>query len=271
MEGFGPVQREANEPVFHEAWERRVFGMFLSGAGLPPVTGFDAARHGIERLDPIMYLASSYYEHWLAGMEKLLVETGTLRREELEARVRQFAADPELSLPRREDPARADGLANVIRSGLPASRKIRHKPRFTVGEKIVTRNLNPHGHTRLPRYARGKRGLIVAYHGAHVFPDTNAHGLGENPQHLYTVRIGMRELWGNDAEPNETALIDLWEGYLEKDKATTSSTAPKSPPAAKIVVAKPRPVKGRARASAATPRSSAQGARGSGQPRRGSR
>jgi nitrile hydratase subunit beta len=271
MEGFGPIQRETDEPVFHEAWESRVFGMFLSSAGLPPATGYDAARHGMERLNPIMYLGSSYYERWLAGMENALVETGTLSWEEIEARVRQFAAVPDLPIPRREDPVRADGIANVIRSGVPASRKIRQRPRFAVGEKIVTRNLNPPGHTRLPRYARGKRGIIVGHHGAHVFPDANAHGLGENPQHLYTVRIGMRELWGNDAEPNESVLIDLWEDYLQKDKAATKSTTPRSIRAEKKVVARTQPPISRAQAPTVNARSSARSGRGSRNPLRRSR
>jgi nitrile hydratase len=237
MDGFGPIHRETDEPVFHEPWESRVFGMFLTGAGLPPEP-LDAFRHRLERLDPVKYLSSSYYERWLAGMESALIETGTLSREEIEARVQQFAADPDLPMPRREDPVRAEGIANVFRASHPIARKTRQKPRFAVGDKIVTRNLNPPGHTRLPRYTRGKRGVIVAHHGAHVFPDTNAHGLGENPQHLYTVRIAVRELWGDSAEPNESVLIDLWDSYLDKDKAAAKSTVQKTAPAAKKVIAK---------------------------------
>jgi nitrile hydratase len=230
MDGFGPIEHETNEPVFHEPWERRVFAMRLINPGLPP-TPVDALRHRGERLDPVTYLSSSYYERWLAGMERELLETGTLNREEIEARMAQFAADPDLPMPRREDPATAEHIVGVFRAGRPAVRKIRQKPRFAIGDKIVTRNLNPHGHTRLPRYARSRHGVIVAHHGAHVFPDTNAHGFGENPQHLYTVRIAMRELWGADAEANETVLIDLWESYLEKEKV--KSVVGKSAPGGK--------------------------------------
>src|SRR5262249_24316039 len=157
-------------------------------------------------------------ERWLARMEGALIETGTLTREEIEAKVRQFAADLDLPVPRREDPSRAEGIGSVVRAGNPVFRKIRQKARFAVGDRAMTRNLNPHGHTRLPGYARGRRGTVVRQHGAHVFPDTNAHGLGENPQHLYTVRISARELWGDGAEPNETFLVDLWESYLEKER-----------------------------------------------------
>jgi hypothetical protein len=141
MDGFGAIHLETDEPVFHELWESRVFGMFVTGAGLPP-TPLDAVRHRLERLDPLRYLSSSYYERWLAVMEGALIEAGTLKLEEIEARVHQFAADPALPMLRRDDPARAEGLANVLRAGRPVIRQIRQKPRFAVGDKIVTRNLN---------------------------------------------------------------------------------------------------------------------------------
>ena len=217
MDGFGAIHHENDEPVFHESWEARVFGMFVMGAGLPP-TPVDAFRHRGERLDPVKYLTSSYYERWLTGLELALVEAGALSPDEIETKVQQFTAEPDSPLPRREDPSTADNIARALRAGNPVTRKIRQKPRFVAGDKVLTRNLNPHGHTRLPRYARARRGVIVAHHGAHVFPDTNAHGLGEHPRHLYTVRFTARELWGDAAEPNESVLIDLWESYLEKDK-----------------------------------------------------
>jgi nitrile hydratase subunit beta len=227
MDGFGVIERETDEPVFHEPWERRVFGMSMVGAGLPPIT-LDARRHQLERLSPVQYLSSSYYERWLARIDFGLVEAGILTREEIDRRMRQFAGDPDAPMPRREDPGRADSIAKALGDGRPAIRTIREKPRFAIGSKMVTRNLNPHGHTRLPRYARGKHGVIVAHHGAHVFPDTNAHGLGENPQHLYSVRFSSVELWGDNAEPNESVLVDLWESYLEKDKAAAKTKAPQN-------------------------------------------
>jgi nitrile hydratase beta subunit len=248
MDGFGAIQHETDEPVFHEPWESRVFGMSMVNPGLPKIT-LDARRHQLERIPPHQYLSSSYYERWLARIDAALVEAGTLTREEIDRRMQEFAADPDQPLPRREDPAWAEGIANALRAGRPATRTIRPKPRFAIGDKIVTRNLNPHGHTRLPRYARGKHGVIVAHHGAHVFPDANAHGLGENPQHLYTVCIAMRELWGSDAEPNESVLIDLWESYLEKDQAAVKSTIRKSVPAAKKITVKKAMAKTLARAA----------------------
>jgi nitrile hydratase subunit beta len=248
MDGFGPIERETNETVFHETWEGRVFGMSMVGGGLPQIT-LDARRHQLERLSPVQYLSSSYYERWLARIEAALVEAGTLAREEIDRRMQEFASEPDRPAPRHEDPVRTESIANALRPGRPTIRKIRQKPRFTAGDKIVTRNLNPRGHTRLPRYARGKRGVIVAHHGAHVFPDTNAHGLGEHPQHLYTVRIAMRELWGGSAEPNESLLIDLWESYLDKDKAA-ASPARKSIPAAEKAVEQNPPAAARARTPA---------------------
>jgi nitrile hydratase beta subunit len=249
MDGFGAIHRETDEPVFHEPWERRVFGMFITGTGLPPKP-VDALRHQAERLDPVQYLGSTYYERWLAGMEAALIEAGTLNRNEIQAKVEQFMAAPDSQVPRREDPAVADRIARAFRAGNPVTRKIRSKARFAIGDRIVTRNLNPYGHTRLPRYARGKHGVIVAHHGAHVFPDTNAHGLGENPQHLYTVHIAAGELWGDSAEPNESVLIDLWESYLEKDKAA-KARARSARTARKRVKAKAS-VSGKLRQSAAS-------------------
>jgi nitrile hydratase subunit beta len=223
MDGFGPVQREPDEPVFHEPWEGRVFGMLITVA----LTGepVDAFRYRLERLDPAQYLSTSYYERFLSVMEGALVEAGTLSRQEIEAKVHQFSAEPNLPVARREDPVIADNIARRFQAGNPVTRKIRGKPRFAVGNRIITRNLNPHGHTRFPRYARGKRGVVVSYHGAHVFPDSNALGLGENPQHLYTVRIAARELWGDNAEPNESVLIDLWESYLDSDRSAAKTQA----------------------------------------------
>jgi len=224
MDGFGPVRPEPNEPVFHEPWEGRVLAMFLLGAGAS-ARNVDAGRHRLERLDPVKYLASSYYERWLAAMEGALIESGTLTEAEIAARESQFAENPDLAMPRRDNPALAEQIVAILQAGNPATRQIRQKPRFATGDRVVTRNLNPHGHTRLARYARGKRGVIAHHWGAYVFPDTNAHGLGENPQHLYSVRFSVRELWGDTAETNESILIDLWESYLERGDTAAKSVA----------------------------------------------
>jgi nitrile hydratase subunit beta len=187
MDGFGPVFVESNEPVFHEPWEARIFAIAMIGAGEPTRNPLDVFRHQWESIPPARLFTLTYYEKWLAFKEALLVKAGTLTTKEIDAKVEQFAAHPDLEMPRREDHALAESVPAILRAGNPVTRTIRKKPRFTVGDRVVARNLNPHGHTRLPRYARGKRGTIAAHHGAHVFPDTNAHGLGECPQHLYTV------------------------------------------------------------------------------------
>lgn len=218
MDGFGPVRPQHDEPVFHEPWEGRVFGMRISGAG-GLRSNTDAGRYQLECLDPVAYLASGYYERWLLRFESALIDAGVLTRDQIEAAIGRFAANPDAPMPRRDDPAWADRIAAALGVGNPVTRSLRRKPRFAVGDRVMTRNLNPHGHTRLPRYARGRRGVIVGHHGAHVFADSNALGLGENPQHLYSVRISARELWGPDAEPNESIQIDLWESHLEKDQS----------------------------------------------------
>src|SRR5581483_2885167 len=195
MDGFGRVPYRDREPVFHEPWEGRVFGMMMTRAGEVTPPTLDASRHRIERLEPREYLALSYYERWMAAI----------------------AADPAAAAVRHEDAVFAGKIPRIVAEGSPAARPTRGRPRFAVGERVITRNLHPHGHTRLPRYARGKRGVITGYHGAHVFPDTNAHGRGEHPQHLYTVRFAARELWGVAAEAKTYVALDLWQSYLEPD------------------------------------------------------
>jgi len=213
MHGFGPVERESDEPVFHAPWEAAVVAI-MRAAGTRGIYNIDEFRHGIERMDPAHYLASGYYEHWLDGITRVLLEKGVIGAEELGARTEFFGARPEAPaaaalsgppLPRAA--ANADWLQSAVRDAAIA-------PRFAPGDAVVTRAFHPRGHTRLPRYARGKRGVIAAVHGVHVFPDTNAHGLGEQPQPLYSVRFEGRELWGESAEPNQLVHLDLWESYL---------------------------------------------------------
>src|SRR5216683_3871126 len=201
MDGFGPVVPEANEPVFHHDWERRIFGLTLSS---PFFQNLDAGRHTIERMPPARYLASSYYEHWLDGLERGLIESGALTREEIEEVLRNPRA-----------PQRPQSAPNrVAPPEVPAIERPR-KARFRVGDAVVARNLNPRGHTRLPRYVRGHRGTIRHDWGVFAYPDTNARGAGRKPQHCYGVEFTARELWGADRPANERILIDLWEDYLD--------------------------------------------------------
>jgi nitrile hydratase len=213
MQGFGPVEREENEPVFHAAWEAAVLAMQHAGRSRG-LFNIDEFRHGIERMAPAHYLHATYYEKWLEGITRLLVEKGVVGAEELAARRAFFGRTPDASAAATlSGPPPTRGASNP-RWAQDFMRETGATPRFAPGDAVCTREMHPHGHTRLPRYARGKRGIVHLCHGIHVFPDTNAHGEGEQPQPLYSVRFDARELWGESAEPNQAVHIDLWESYL---------------------------------------------------------
>lgn len=205
--GFGPVVPEVDEPVFHDDWERRSFAVTLA-AGFLGRWNIDMARYARESLPPARYLASSYYEIWALGLEKLLVERGLAGADELAAGRALHPPTPGIRSVARES------VGKILGRGGPTERSLAGQPRYTVGAHVRTRNLHPTGHIRLPRYARDKVGKVVALHGAHVFPDTNARGEGEQPQWLYTVAFEGSTLWG----PHTTASsvrLDLWESYLD--------------------------------------------------------
>src|SRR5262245_36326199 len=187
MHGFGPVVREENEPIFHAAWERTVFAMSraIRARG---IINIDESRHGIERMPPAEYLAASYYERWLSSLERVLVEKGIVTQEELASRAALLSEHPDTPLPRRDDPE----LLRLMTQGPSQQEQFQREgaaPRFGVGDRVVTRNTHPTGHTRLPRYARGKRGTIEAVRGCFVLPDASAHGQGEQAQPMYTVNF----------------------------------------------------------------------------------
>jgi nitrile hydratase len=166
------------------------------------------SRHARETLPPAQYLGSTYYEIWLEGLKKLLVNARLATAEETaDGRMRVQSAQ---GLPRLA----AEQVAQRLAKGSPTRREVASHPRFGIGDAVVTRQMNPQGHTRLPRYCRGKRGTIDRMHGAHVFPDTHAAGQGEQPQWLYTVRFEARELWGPDTTASNV-YVDCWEPYLE--------------------------------------------------------
>ena len=198
MDGFGPVEVEPNEPVFHEPWERSVFGI-AAAVFAQGIAGGDAYRYAIERMDPLHYLDSSYYEHWLTALTTLLVEGGVITRDALATRVPgAFPLARPLPALRLPEPQPSGGA-----------------PRFAVGDRVAVRNLQPLGHTRCPRYVRGKRGVIVRVDGAFALPDIAAHADGAPRQHTYSVRFEGFELWGADAGSAEAMHVDLWESYLE--------------------------------------------------------
>lgn len=206
--GFGPVQPEANEPVFHHEWERRVRGIVFA-MGRPAGLNIDLGRYARENRPPLDYLSKSYYEIWFAGITELLVDRGLITSEELQS-------GHSVTPPRPRGPiVKADDVGPMLAKGRPSQRTSDAPPRFSVGDRVRARNIHPTGHTRLPRYVRGHVGVITHLHGVHVFPDSNAAERGEAPQWLYTVRFAGTELWGEAADPAVTVSTDAWESYLE--------------------------------------------------------
>lgn len=208
MTCFGPIDPEVDEPVFHHEWERRVFALSVAMGGMfGPI---DRRRYLLEILDPVTYLRMSYYERWFARFDRAALEAGLVSESEIACgRAASGHVDG-------AEPVGVDAMLTIIREGRPATRDGgRQGPRFAPGDAVRARNINPPGHTRLPRYVRGRVGTVERCNGTHVFPDANAHGGGEVPQPLYNVRFMARELWGAEAAPRDAVYIDLWEDYLE--------------------------------------------------------
>ena len=211
-DGFGPVEHEDHEPSFHERWEARVFGMYLKRLG--GGGNIDRRRHAVERIDPRAYIGHGYYGRWLGGLETLLVEGNLLTRAEITARARALGAH-EWDVIASQPAAKPDVLPPPPEDPPPdCKRPVSRAPRFAVGDRVATLAHGVAGHTRLPAYARGRTGTIAMHHDGWVYPDTNAHGHGENPQHLYTVAFDGRELWGERTEPGLVVHLDLFEPYL---------------------------------------------------------
>lgn len=206
MENLGPIAPEADEPVFHSDWEARVHALSVAS---PTRRNIDEGRHQREKISGPEYLAMSYYEKWFRGLSELLVIHGFLTAAEM-ASGRAAAGSPKATpvLMAAEVAERFARRGSFVRPAAP--------PLFAEGDEVRARNLNPHGHTRLPRYVRGRLGVIVARNGAHVFPDSHAHGKGEDPRPMYTVRFTARELWGDAANARDSVCLDLWEPYLER-------------------------------------------------------
>ena len=207
MHGFGPVNPESDEPVFHHEWEKRMFGLFA-----PTFAGgmfcVDEFRHAIERMGAAEYLNSSYYEHWLHAIETLVVEKGVVTAEEL--RTGQAGAGSKPGQPA----LLADAVPKVVAHGASARVDAEVKAKFQEGDMVVVKNINPPTHTRVPRYVRDKLGCIDRDHGVCVFPDSAAHGKGEKPQHCYSVYFSAQEVWGSKASRNDSVYVDLWDDYL---------------------------------------------------------
>jgi len=214
MHGFGPVVAEPDEPVFHAEWERRAFGLTLA-MGAWRRWNLDMSRSAREQMAPAEYLATSYYEHWMFGLERLLVEKGLVSPEELARVQRGEATMFSGPVPVQGDALRPEGVPRMLQNRLAARRDDPVPPKFRVGEAVRAKNIHPVGHTRVPRYVRGRRGVVAIDHGVFVFPDTHAAGEGTKPQHVYSVRFAAQELWGPDASARDSVYVDLWDDYLE--------------------------------------------------------
>ncbi len=216
MDGFGRVEHgEPNESApFHSDWEARAFALVNSVLGRAGAN-VNEFRHAIERIPPARYLASGYYERWLHAAETILIERGILSRAEIDART-------------------GIGVAAIPAAHVGAAKPRAKSPRakFRAGQRVRARNINPAGHTRLPRYVRGKTGVIRSDWGVYIFPDTNAHHAGEARQHVYNVAFTAQEVFGPSAHPSDQIVIDLWEDYLESagSKPAARSAAKKSKP-----------------------------------------
>jgi nitrile hydratase len=205
MHGMGPIEYDKNEPVFHEPWEGRAWALVrtMGRWGRPRTRNF---RYELELIPAADYLRMSYYERFMSLMIDRLLRANLITRTELERGRR----DPGSLNPTAPPP-------QLPRGGFPRV-ETPLKPRFKVGQHVRARNINPLGHTRLPRYARGRRGTITRDHGPFAFQDTDVNGdpLTATPQHVYTVRFNARELWGEQARPRDSVCLDLWDDHLER-------------------------------------------------------
>ncbi len=206
MANLGPIAPEPAEPVFHDRWESRVHALTVAS---PTRGNIDAGRHQRELIPGPEYLAMSYYEKWFRSLSELLLKSGLVTPQEL------ASGKPDPAAPKATPYLAADAVAGAMTAQRSYVRDAA-APQFKVGDRVRARNINPPGHTRLPRYARGREGVVSASHGAHVFPDSHAHGLGEDPRPLYTVTFTAQALWVPDANPRDTVSLDLWEPYLER-------------------------------------------------------
>jgi nitrile hydratase subunit beta len=206
MQDMGPIEYENNEPVFLAAWEARVYAMNRAVAATGKLKG--GLRPPIESLTAFEYLRMSYYEKWLTSLTERMVASALVTRAEMEnGHPAEGSAKSVPALSAADVPA--------FMRRIPPLRKDQVAPRFQIGQHVRARNLNPVTHTRLPRYVRGKSGTIERDRGVANFPDTNVYGLGEKPQHVYSVRFSARELWGDQAPAQDAVFVELWDDYLE--------------------------------------------------------
>ncbi|MDP6563943.1 MAG: nitrile hydratase subunit beta [Alphaproteobacteria bacterium] len=213
MHGFGPIdpEPEAEEPVFHHDWERRIMALNLA-AGAMGRWNIDMSRFARESQPPVQYLSNSYYQTWLAGLEKLLVQTGLVSESELSS----CRSEGQIAEDLAERVLTAEQVPTTLGRGDSFRMDDEVPAKFEVGDTVRVKNRHPDHHTRAPRYVRGHVGVVDRDHGVFVFADENAKGMGNRvPQHVYGVRFSARELWGPEASARDCVYADLWDGHLE--------------------------------------------------------
>lgn len=233
MHGFGPVPKDG--AAFHADWEKTAYALNKL-VRLQGVYNIDEYRHSVERMDPDAYLAATYFERWFTAVEQLLLEKGVLDEEEIQQRLaairRGEASDPlegtgtstasEWTTTDLRERARASfrtGAGDLPETTTDATRDettadAESDTAFQRGQTVQVRNAHPAGHTRSPRYARGKPGTITDVLGEFALPDATAHG-GDRSEPVYTVEFDANELWGEDTDADVVAL-DMWESYLRE-------------------------------------------------------
>jgi nitrile hydratase subunit beta len=202
------------EPVWKAEWEKHAHAMFPLGfrAGF---FGLDEFRFAMEQMEPVEYLSSAYYEHWLHAVEHYGVRAGALDPDEIERRAQYYLENPEAPLPDHQDPGLVEFIDAVVAAGATAARDTGKAAKFSVGDRVTVIADAPRGHTRKASYIRGKTGVIELAHGEMIYPDAAGNGQGEAPEHVYTVLFTKEELWGSEAaEPNGSVTFDVWEPYI---------------------------------------------------------
>jgi len=192
--GFGAVEVEADEPVFHHPWERTARALVYAAMGAHPNPTTSAFRHTMERMDPATYLATSYYEHWLYAAATITVEAGVATPDELAAR--------------------AGGPFPISRPEVAPDVAGTGEQRFAVGDRVRVVAVTHGGHSRCPGYVRGRIGTVVRVDDPASLPDVEAHSTRRVVEGTYGVRFAARDLWP-DGEDGAAVHVDLWDSYLE--------------------------------------------------------
>ncbi len=207
-QGFGPVDVDEKEAPFHADWEGRMWAIAQCGLGRDGWT-IDWWRHCRELIDPVDYLSRPYFDSWMQAYTAAYIDSNTMTLDEI---VNAHSSTPTVQPPAAVNASQV--LKDVQSQATSFERPLDTPQAFNVGECISTKQLTTTHHTRLPAYARGKPGIIHAYHGTHIFADTGAQG-SEHPEHIYSVVFEARDLWPEARHKKDRVFLDLWESYLE--------------------------------------------------------